>query len=261
MKKLVFLLLFVSSLLHAQVGINTTTPSKASVLHLNALNGSGTYGGFMPPKVSLSERALIPVAPLDDGMMIYLSDGAKRCLQFYNAIDEVWEDFYCMPKVISVVYEQDFDLNTNWLFTSSVSFFQNGVDGYYDVSDGTAFPSLILNNDFLGVRDLDDEGDNGTTGEAVVSFSQVDVSDVSSAVFSFEYDSHEFNNVSDYFKYELFYDGISQGQVVLCEGCNNDTDGTVSVNIPDSVTNFYVAIIIQCNGANDYVGFDNFKIF
>lgn len=261
MKKLVFLLLLVSSLLSAQVGINTTTPSKASVLHLNALNGSGTYGGFMPPKVSLVERALIPVTVLDDGLMIYLSDGAKRCLQFYSANDEIWEDFYCMPKVISVVYEQDFDLSTGWSFISSVPFFQNGADGYYDVSDGVEFPSLTLNDDFLGVKDLDDEGDNGTTGEAVISFNQVDVSGVSSAVFSFEYDSHEFNNVSDYFKYELFYDGVSQGQVVLCEGCNNDADGIVSVSIPDTVANFHVAIIIKCNGANDYVGFDNFKIF
>ena len=48
---------------------------------------------------------------------------------------------------------------------------------------------------------------------------------------------------------------------MLCEGCNNDADGVVSVGIPDSVTNFHVEIIVQCNGGNDYVGFDNFKIY
>lgn len=261
MKKITFLLLFISSIIFAQVGINTTTPSKASVLHLKALNSSGVYGGFMPPKVSLAERALIPVTISDDGMMIYLSDGAKRCLQFYNVNDQAWVDFYCMPIVALVVYEQDFDVNTSWSFVSSVPFFQNGVDGYYDVSDGTEFPSLTLSNNFLGIRDLDDEGDNGTIGEAIVTFNQVDVSSISSAVFSFEYDSHEFNNVADYFKYELFYDGIGQGQMVLCEGCNNDSDGNISVSIPDSVTNFHVAIMIKCNGSNDYVGFDNFKIY
>jgi len=261
MKKIVFLLLFFCSILSAQVGINTASPSEGSVLHLKALNSSGTYGGFMPPKVSLAERALIPVTGVDDGMMIFLSDGVNRCLQFYNAVDKVWVDFYCMPVVVSVVYEQDFDSNVSWTYQSSVPFFQNGMDGYYNVSDGTEFASLTLNDNFLGVRDLDDEGVNGTAGEAIISFDQVDVSGISSAVFSFEYDSHEFNNVTDYFKYELVYDGVGQGQTVLCEGCNNDADGVVSVSIPDAVTNFYVKIIIQCNGGNDYVGFDNFKIF
>ena len=261
MKKITFLLLFMSSIIFAQVGINTTSPSAASVLHLESLNSSGTYGGFMPPKVNLVQRALIPVTTIDDGMMIYLSDGGKRCLQFYNAIDKVWMDFYCMPMISTIVYAQDFDFNTSWGYSSVIPFFQNGLDGYYDVSDGTEFPSLTLSNNFLGVRDLDDEGDNGTIGEAIILFNQVDVSGVSNAVFSFEYDSHEFNNINDYFKYELFYDGVGQGQMVLCEGCNNDSDGNISVSIPDTVTNFYVALIVQCNGGNDYVGFDNFKIF
>ena len=87
------------------------------------------------------------------------------------------------------------------------------------------------------------------------------MSGITNAVFSFEYDSHEFNNVTDYFKYELFHDGIGQGQVVLCEGCNNDSDDILSVNIPNSVINFHVEIIVKSNGANDYVGFDNFKIY
>jgi len=261
MKKLVFLLLFVSSLLSAQVGINTTSPSPASVLHLEALNSLGVYGGFMPPKVTLAERALIPVTVSDDGMMVFLSDGTTRCVQIYDAVNKVWVDFYCMPVALPVIFSQDFDANTSWGYTSNVAFFQNGTDGYYDVSSGVEFASLSLNNNFFGIRDLDDEGDNGSTGEAIISFNQVDVSGITNAIFSFEYDSHEFNNVTDYFKYELFYDGIGQGQVVLCEGCNSDADGLVSVSVPDSVTNFYVAIVIKCNGANDYVGFDNFKIY
>ncbi|MGB0897392.1 MAG: hypothetical protein ACPGU9_10060 [Flavobacteriaceae bacterium] len=66
MKKIAFLLLFVSGFLSAQVGVNTTSPSPASVLHLESLNGSGTHGGFMPPVVDLAERALIPVTAADD---------------------------------------------------------------------------------------------------------------------------------------------------------------------------------------------------
>ncbi|PHS10515.1 MAG: hypothetical protein COA88_01880 [Kordia sp.] len=261
MKKIVSLLFFVSSLLSAQVGINTTTPSPASVLHLEALNSLGVYGGFMPPKVTLVERGLIPVTVSDDGMMIFLSDGLVRCVQIYDAVNKVWVDFYCMPVTLPVIFSQDFDSNTSWTFTSDVAFFQNGSDGYYDISNGAEFPSLLLNNNFFGILDLNDEGNNGTTGEATLLFGLVDVSGIANAIFSFEYDSHEFNNVADYFKYELFHDGVGQGQIVLCEGCNNDADGVISVGIPDTVTNFHVEIIVQCNGVNDYVGFDNFKIY
>ncbi|NQY27954.1 MAG: hypothetical protein HRT69_00610 [Flavobacteriaceae bacterium] len=261
MKKIVSLLFFVSSMLSAQVGINTTAPSPASVLHLEALNNLGVYGGFMPPKVTLAERELIPVTVSDDGMMVFLSDGLVRCVQIYDAVNNVWVDFYCMPITLPVIFSQDFDSNTSWTFTSDVAFFQNGSDGYYDISNGAEFPSLLLNNNFFGILDLNDEGDNGTTGEATLLFGQVDVSGIANAIFSFEYDSHEFNNVADYFKYELFHDGVGQGKIVLCEGCNNDSDGVISVGIPDSVTNFHVEIIVQCNGVNDYVGFDNFKIY
>lgn len=111
MKKIAFLLLFFSGFLSAQVGINTNTPSPASVLHLESLNGSNTHGGFMPPVVSAAEKLLIPKTAADDGMMIYLSEGTTRCLQIYNANDDNWVDMYCMPIPAppSLTYYQDFE--------------------------------------------------------------------------------------------------------------------------------------------------------
>ena len=259
MKKIAFLLLFFSGFLSAQVGINTTSPSPASVLHLESLNGSNTHGGFMPPVVDLTERALIPVTATDDGMMIYLSDGTTRCLQIYNANDMVWVDMYCMPISGPMSFDQDFDLNTGWTYTSNIAYFQNGTDGYYDITDGTELSGLTLTDNFFGVRDLDDEG-NGTTGEGVLTFDQIDVSGITGATFTFDYDSNDFNTAGDYFRYQIFHDGVGQGVVDLCTGCNDGSSGMVSVGIPDIVTNFHVEIIVQCNGGTDYVGFDNFKV-
>jgi len=113
MKKIAYLLLFFSGLLSAQVGINTTAPSPASVLHLESLNGSGTHGGFMPPKVDQAGRDSINtvITAADDGMMIFFSEGTTRCVQIYNASTGLWVDMYCMPvpPPPSVTYYQDFE--------------------------------------------------------------------------------------------------------------------------------------------------------
>ncbi|MFC7357151.1 hypothetical protein ACFQO1_05605 [Jejudonia soesokkakensis] len=80
-----------------QVGINTITPSNAAVLEVASSHDGINFGGFMPPKVTLAQRALIPVGVLDDGLLIYLINGTERCIQMYNAGDTVWENVYCQP--------------------------------------------------------------------------------------------------------------------------------------------------------------------
>ncbi len=259
MKTFLFItLVFVSVSVLAQVGINTVSPSEAAVLHIEAENANGSFGGFMPPRVNLSERNLIQVSPNDDGLMIYLIEGAKRCLQVYNSEDNEWLDFYCMPLTV-VSFQQDFDTHTNWNYSSNVTFFQNGTDGYYDVTDGSSFSGINLTNNFFGIRDLDDEG-NGTSGEGKLIFNTIDVSPIFDATLTFEYDSNDFNTTNDYFRYELFFDGASQGQVDLCTGCNDNRSGTVEENIPNTVSNLSLVITVKCNGGNDYVGFDNIKV-
>ena len=93
-----FIFLLMASLsLHAQVGINTTSPSNASVLDVNSEINSTTFGGFMPPKVTLAERAMITPGTAEDGMLIFLQDGTTRCIQLWNAVDSTWDNVYCMP--------------------------------------------------------------------------------------------------------------------------------------------------------------------
>jgi len=86
-----------TSILFSQVGINTSNPSPASVLDVHSTADNIKFGGFMPPKVSLAERDLIPVTVVDEGMLIFYSEGNERCIQIYNNVDDLWENVYCMP--------------------------------------------------------------------------------------------------------------------------------------------------------------------
>lgn len=94
---LFLLLLFAQFIVYSQVGINTTSPSNASVLDIESSADGINYGGLMIPRVTLTERNLIPATASDDGLMVYLIDGTNRCIQIWNATDLVWDDVYCMP--------------------------------------------------------------------------------------------------------------------------------------------------------------------
>ncbi|MDT0554806.1 hypothetical protein [Patiriisocius hiemis] len=99
MKKLLFtVFIAVFSLqIFAQVGINTTSPSPASVLDVESSNDGTNFGGFLPPRVDATGKANITskATATDDGLMIFFLD--TRCLQMWNGVDSVWEDVYCMP--------------------------------------------------------------------------------------------------------------------------------------------------------------------
>ena len=179
MKKIAFLLLFFSGLLSAQVGVNTNTPSTASVLHLESLNGSGTHGGFMPPKVSLAQRALIPVTAADDGMMIFLSDGTTRCVQIYNATDVQWIDFYCMPVPTppSITYYQNFEVVPA---TPTLGYTYTGSGGSISSGNGVSPNSPMFSEGVQGY-----EVTNSTTTPGELVFDTIDASSFTTNSFSF----------------------------------------------------------------------------
>ncbi len=96
-KQISFFFLLIPFVFFAQVGINTTTPSTASVLDVNSSNDGINFGGFMPPRVSLSERNSINPTASDDGLMVFLIEGTTRCVQLWNGVDSTWDNVYCMP--------------------------------------------------------------------------------------------------------------------------------------------------------------------
>ncbi len=159
---------------------------------------------------------------------------------------------------------QDFDGATpDWSYSSDVPFFDNGNDGFFGIqSPFTPLEYANLQDSVLFENDLDDEGDNGTSGFANVTFDPVDVSAFTGVVVTFDFDIEGYNANNDEAHYEIFLDGVGQGQVTLQDGMDpgDDAEGTVTENIPDGTNTVGVVISIRNNGASGYSGFDNFKV-
>lgn len=77
-------LLLTTFLMISQVGINTTNPSPASVLEVSSSSDGSNFGGFMPPRVSLTERDEIPATALDEGLMVYVINPPNSQLQIWD---------------------------------------------------------------------------------------------------------------------------------------------------------------------------------
>lgn len=127
-----FALFIYCSLTLAQVGINTTTPSAASVLDISSSSNGIDHGGILIPRVSLANRNNIAVSPADDGLMIFLTEGSSRCFQIYDGVAGSWEDIYCM-QVNSIPLAQSVNYNGS-LYQGSV--LRSGFD--YSDPDGDA---------------------------------------------------------------------------------------------------------------------------
>jgi len=285
MKKIAFLLLLFCGLLSAQVGINTTSPSAASVLHLESLNSSGVHGGFMPPVVTLAERLLIPVTNVDDGMMIFLSDGTSRCVQIYRASTSTWVDMYCMPTVsTAIMYYQDFEVvpvspvltftggtgsvsSGVGLFPAS-SMFSEGIQGYqvnnsnstisFDSVDTSAHTTVDLSFDLASFSGTSGNGADGSdVVEVLVSTdnttwsSELTVSGNNNAKWSFS-GSAVATTIYDGDNTATAYAAPSGGNLT---GPNAYSKVLVS-NLPVSTT-LYIQIRMQNNASNEIWSIDN----
>ncbi len=165
------------------------------------------------------------------------------------------------------IVEQDFDSGTTWTFSSDVSFFDNGwgSDGYFGTiafSSASPLNSSDFSGNILGENDLDDEGDNGTTGFANVTFASVEITSYTSVQITFDYDIQGYNATNDDVNYEVFENGVGQGSVIIHDGAgsSDDSEGTITVDIDDSVDSVYVVLSIRNNGGSGYSGFDNFQV-
>ncbi len=175
-----------------------------------------------------------------------------------------------------VIKTMDFDGTApEWDFTSNTTFFANGSDGFFGIHNannntndghpvdtGTANASDVsvinyagIKDDSLFINDLDDEGDHGTSGEAIIQFSTIDVSNYTGLSFSFDFDMAGFDS-TDYIRYEMFEDGFSTGEQTLTK----NTEGTFVYNISPGTQRFYVLFKIKQNGAADQAALDNITL-
>jgi hypothetical protein len=130
-----FIVLLFGLIATSQVGIGTDNPDPAAVLDVNSEISSGVYGGLKLPTMTLAERATIPT-PIPDGLMIYVLDGATRCVQVWDATQSSWMNWYCMnqlPVASAVNYSGTTDVGE----TLSGSY--NYTDVENDLESGTSF--------------------------------------------------------------------------------------------------------------------------
>lgn len=154
---------------------------------------------------------------------------------------------------------QNFDLLTSWTYASDVAFFDNGSDGYYGIDDGTNIDNVTgMTNNFLGLEDLNDEG-NGTTGFATLTFASVNVTGGTGLNVSFNYSAFNVDTGDDIY-YTIIIDGVDQTEVFLVDGVSDLTvSGIVTEPIPDGSTTVGLRVRFRQNGP-DQMGFDDFAI-
>lgn len=260
MIKFTFVLLFLSSVAVAQVGIGTTNPSPASMLEVSSTSNDIDYKGFMPPRVNLEQRDLIPVSSEDAGLIVFIDEPseAEQCLQIWNGID--WQNIYCINDIGFSNVVQNFDSGTSWSYSTDVAFFESNT-GFFGIGNAEQFSAITtLTNNFLAINDLNND-ENGTSAFATISFDPVDVSSLpNGATVSFNYEFVEFDNGDDAF-YTLVIDGVDQEEVLLIDGqADLSIDGVVNEIVPPGTASVALRIRIKQDGARDYAGFDNFVI-
>ena len=249
-----------SFLMYSQVGIGTVNPSSAAVLDISGVSSNGLrFGGLMPPRVpSQIQRDAIPVNSEDTGLLVFVQDSAT--FQIWNGI--YWETIYTLSTQAITLAVQDFDTNINWSYSLSPAVYNTNNDIWDIVT--TLGPNTseidLVSGYFLGCRDLD----NPITGTNLIheiAFVNVDISSVVNARIAFDFDIFEFDNGDDV-QYEVFHDDASQGIVTFVNGSGDLTvEGTITIIIPNSVTNIRITLGIIQNGENDFAGFDNFRVY
>jgi len=248
--------------LFAQVGIGTVTPNTKSMLDVSSTSDGTTYRGLMPPRVpTITNRNSIAPGATDKGLTIFVEE--IDCLQIWNGT--AWENIHCLNNVAFSGVAQNFDLGNTWGYSSDVAFFNNGINGFYGITDASnsIFSNLTsLTNNFLGIRDLDDTEDgNGTTGLATLTFNSIDVSSALTGVtVAFDYQTYRMDNGDDAF-YTIVIDGVPQTPVQFINGSGDSSNsGTISLPIAGGTSTVLLILEFEQDGAADVFGFDNFVI-
>ncbi|MGJ8685049.1 MAG: hypothetical protein ACSHWW_10525 [Nonlabens sp.] len=107
-KSFSLLLLFLSLLVNAQVGVNESLPDAAAALDINS-QMTMNYGGLKLPVVNAAQKAQIPVSSTSDGIMIYVNYGTSSCLEIYDALNMDWQQIRCSTVGPTTLYSEDFN--------------------------------------------------------------------------------------------------------------------------------------------------------
>ncbi|MEP2935404.1 MAG: hypothetical protein ABJM06_06790 [Gilvibacter sp.] len=140
-----------STVLFAQVGIGTTTPSDASMLEVNSTTDGTNYKGFMPPRInSIADRNTINPDVSDMGLLIFLADATNGdyCLQVWTGA--AWENVYCLgaPVLGSSVYYTT--------ITQTLAEDAGGVDLVFTIDNPSTTNAITITIDADSYSDIDE---------------------------------------------------------------------------------------------------------
>ncbi|MGB0897394.1 MAG: hypothetical protein ACPGRW_08745, partial [Flavobacteriaceae bacterium] len=252
MKNIICILLLVTNIALAQVGIGTTTPSSAAVLHLETANYStAKVGGFIMPVVTEAEQAAIPVetsTTRDDGLMVFVSDPGtgKWCWDIYDGEQHVWRSIKCNAPVVvdppvcdTQIYLEDFSgytINTGRDARTNSGDYPAGVTWTIDDSAADYFGQ---DNDYAYTNSSEQFELNNTDGPISITTQSVDISGYATICFSVDidasgdleynpanHDTDHTNNQNDYVNVEYSIDGGAWA-LVTDYGGNGTADHTL----------------------------------
>jgi hypothetical protein len=249
MRNIIFMLLAITSVSFAQVGVRTVTPSSAAVLHLEAANYNSTkVGGFIMPVVTEAEQAAIPVdvsTTRDDGLMVFVSDPGtgKWCWDIYDAEQLVWRSINCNTPVAAVcdtqIYLEDFSGYT--LYTGRDKRTDSGdyPGGVTWTIDDSLADFLNQDNDYAYTNAAGQFELNNTDGPVSLTTEAVNISGYATVCFSVDIDASgnleyqpsehgtdDTNNVNDFVNIEYSIDG-GAWTLVADYGGNGTADHTL----------------------------------
>ncbi|MUU77857.1 T9SS type A sorting domain-containing protein [Winogradskyella endarachnes] len=229
-------------------------------------NGTVTIiaAGSMEP-ASINYSVINGIATLDT-IMFTEKETVTTIVAFIGGVNFVTSDSFDIDGPLLTIAQQDFDGTTpEWSYTTSVASFDNGWgNGYYGVIDSALAAPLdnsSFSNNIFGENDLNNAS-GGTSDFATLAFDTIDISSYDNVTLSFDWDIEGYNANNDDAQYRLVLDGVNQSYVFLLDG-NGDTEsdqGTVSVDIDNSVSTISLEVRVRNNGLTGYSGFDNFKL-
>jgi len=191
-------------------------------------------------------------------------------MKLYNSILAfiITTTLFSQTKIIA---SQDFDeSNPQWHFTTNVSFFDHNSDGFFGIHNGdndadsndtgisqnaNNISNQNIENDFLFINDLNDEGDNGTNNEAIINFESIDLNSYQNVQIYFDFDIIAFDN-SDYIIYEIIEDEI----ITFRDTLPKNEIGTLQLELKNKTKELLFSIIIKQNGVTEYAAIDNIRL-
>ncbi|EAQ50591.1 lamin tail domain-containing protein [Leeuwenhoekiella blandensis] len=138
MKKCVLFFFVGNFYFYAQVGIGTTNPSAAAMLEVSSESSSGSYKGFMPPRVTVAQRDQINPTSEDIGLMVFVNDPDVSVYgwQVYNGT--FWENVYLLQNSVQPT-EVSFTLTEKSQLESNT-----GLDLEFNIANPSATSGLSV---------------------------------------------------------------------------------------------------------------------